>query len=105
MTFKRSTRGRLGTTREDFKTTQRSAGVHSSLGVIQAFFRSFGLWNSRTLNDYSPRPSRLLEDILLNYKVLRACRMDIPGSTTQVGTRTDYSVGPGTTQLVLHDTC
>jgi hypothetical protein len=22
------------------------------------------------------------------------CRMDIPGPTTQVGTRTDYSVGP-----------
>jgi hypothetical protein len=24
----------------------------------------------------------------------RCCRMDIPGPTTQVGTRTDYSVGP-----------
>jgi hypothetical protein len=38
--------------------------------MIQAFLRTFGLWNSRTLKDYSPRPSRLLEDILLNYKVL-----------------------------------
>jgi hypothetical protein len=33
--------------------------------------RTFSLWNSGMLNDYSSRPSRLLEDILLNYKVLR----------------------------------
>jgi hypothetical protein len=32
--------------------------------------RTFGLWNSGTLKDYSPRPSRLVEDILLDYKVL-----------------------------------
>jgi hypothetical protein len=32
--------------------------------------RTFGLWNSGTLKDYSPRPSRLLENILLDYKVL-----------------------------------
>jgi hypothetical protein len=69
-TFERRTRGRLGTTREDFKTTQRSTGVPSSLGMIQAFLRTFGLWNSWTLKDNSPRPSRLLEDILLDYKVL-----------------------------------
>jgi hypothetical protein len=24
----------------------------------------------------------------------RLCRMDLPGATTSVGTRTDYSVGP-----------
>jgi hypothetical protein len=90
----RSTRGRLGTTREDFKTTQGSAGVPSNLGMIQAFLRTFGLWDSGTLKDYSPRPSRLLENILLDYKVLGACRMDIPGPTTQVGTGTNYSVSP-----------
>jgi hypothetical protein len=71
-TFERSTRESLGTTREDFKTTQRSAGVPSSLGMIQEFLRNFGLWNSETLKDYSPRPSRLLEDILLDSKVLRS---------------------------------
>jgi hypothetical protein len=38
--------------------------------MIQALLRTFGLWNSGTLKDYSPRPSRLLEDIMLNYKVL-----------------------------------
>jgi hypothetical protein len=38
--------------------------------MIQAFLRTFGLWNSGTLKDYFPRPSRLLEDILLDYKVL-----------------------------------
>jgi hypothetical protein len=33
----------LGTTREDFRITQISAGVHSSLGMLQIFFRTFGL--------------------------------------------------------------
>jgi hypothetical protein len=46
---------------------------------------------SGTLEDYSSRPSRLLETILLDYKVLR---MDLPGPIASVGTRTDYSVGP-----------
>jgi hypothetical protein len=27
-------------------------------------------------------------------KYSRACRMDLPGPTTSVGIRTDYSVGP-----------
>jgi hypothetical protein len=39
--------------------------------MIQAFMRTFGLWNSGTLKNYSPRPSRLLEDNLLDYNVLR----------------------------------
>jgi hypothetical protein len=39
--------------------------------MIQAFLRNFGLWNLGTLKVYSPRPSRLLEDILLDYKVLK----------------------------------
>jgi hypothetical protein len=38
--------------------------------MIEAFLRTFGLWNSGALKDYSPMPSRLLEDILLDYKVL-----------------------------------
>jgi hypothetical protein len=33
----------LGTTREDFGITQTSAGVHSSLGMLQLFLRTFGL--------------------------------------------------------------
>jgi hypothetical protein len=33
----------LGTTREDFKITQISAGVHSSLVMLQIFLRTFGL--------------------------------------------------------------
>jgi hypothetical protein len=32
----------LGTTREDFRITQISAGVHSSLGMLQIFLRTFG---------------------------------------------------------------
>jgi hypothetical protein len=69
-TFKRRTRGRLGTTRENFKTTHGSAGVPSSLGMLQVFLRTFGLQYSGTPEDYSSRPSRLLESIPLDYKVL-----------------------------------
>jgi hypothetical protein len=68
-TFERRTRGRLGTTREDFKTTQGSPGVPSSLGMLQVLLRTFGWWYSGTPEDYSSRPSRLLETILLDNKV------------------------------------
>jgi hypothetical protein len=37
--------------------------------MIQAFLRTFGLWNSGMLKDYSPSLSKLLEDILLDFKV------------------------------------
>jgi hypothetical protein len=60
----------LGTTREDFKIAHISAGVHSSLGMLRLLLRTFDLYYSGTLEDYSLRPSRLLEAILLNYKVL-----------------------------------
>jgi hypothetical protein len=60
----------LGTTREDFKIAQISAGVHSSLGILRLLLRTFDLQYSGTLEDYSLRPSRLLEAILLDYKVL-----------------------------------
>jgi hypothetical protein len=33
----------LGTTREDFRMAQTSAGVHSSLGMLQLFLRAFDL--------------------------------------------------------------
>jgi hypothetical protein len=33
----------LGTTREDFRITQISAGVHSCLGTLQIFLGTFGL--------------------------------------------------------------
>jgi hypothetical protein len=38
--------------------------------MIQAFLRTFDLWKLKTLKDYLPRPSRLLDDILFDYKVL-----------------------------------
>jgi hypothetical protein len=84
----------FGTTREDFRIAQTSVGVHSSLRMLRLLLRTFDLYYSRTLEDYSLRPSRPLDAILLDYKVLGACRMDLPGPTTSVGTRTDYSVGP-----------
>jgi hypothetical protein len=33
----------LGTTREDFRIAQTSAGVHSSLAMLQLFLRTFDL--------------------------------------------------------------
>jgi hypothetical protein len=42
-TFKRRTRGCLGTAREDFKTTQGLAGVPSSLVMLQVLLRTFVL--------------------------------------------------------------
>jgi hypothetical protein len=33
----------LGTTREDFRIVQMSAGVHSSLGMLQLFLKTFDL--------------------------------------------------------------
>jgi hypothetical protein len=38
--------------------------------MLQVFLRTFDLYYSGTLEDYSSRPSRLLEAILLDYKVL-----------------------------------
>jgi hypothetical protein len=38
--------------------------------MLRLLLRTFGLWYSGTLEDYSLRPSRLLEAILLDYKVL-----------------------------------
>jgi hypothetical protein len=35
--------GTLGTTREDFKIAQTSAGVHSSLGMLRLLLRTFDL--------------------------------------------------------------
>jgi hypothetical protein len=93
-TIERSTRWRLGTTWEDFKTTQWSAEYLLSSGW---FKHSWGLlacgtWGllRTTLQgrqDYSKTSS-------WTTKYSRACRTDIPWPTTQVGTGTDYSVGP-----------
>jgi hypothetical protein len=60
----------LGTTQEDFRIAQTSARVHSSLVMLRLLLRDFDLYYSGTLEDYSLRPSRLLEAILLDYKVL-----------------------------------
>jgi hypothetical protein len=38
--------------------------------MLQLLLRTFDLYHSGTLEDYSLRPSRLLEAILLDYKVL-----------------------------------
>jgi hypothetical protein len=37
---------------------------------------------------------KVLENIDIKVIEVGSCRMDLPGPTTSVGTRTDYSVGP-----------
>jgi hypothetical protein len=49
--------------------------------------------------DTTPISRLLIAAIAFKFNVLHhlhsdVCRMDLPGPTTSVGTRTDYSVGP-----------
>jgi hypothetical protein len=93
-TFKSRTRGRLGTNQEDFKTTQGSTRVPSSLGMVQVLLRTFSLWNLRMLRTTRQGHQDYSKTSCSTTKYSGACGMDIPRPTTQVGTRTDYSVGP-----------
>jgi hypothetical protein len=93
-TFERRTRGRLGTAREDFKTTQGSTGVPSSLGMLQVLLRTFGCSTQGCLRTTRQGHQDYSKLSCSTTKYSRACRMGLPGPTTSVGTRTDYSVGP-----------
>jgi hypothetical protein len=93
--------GTLGTTRDDFKSTHGSAGVPSSLGMIQVLLGTFSLWNSGTLKDYSPRPSRLLKNILHDYKVLAGLSYGHPWTHYSAGYQDRLLGGP----LGLLDLC
>jgi hypothetical protein len=61
--------------------------------MLQVLLRTFGLWYLGTPKDYSSRPSRLLETILLNYKVLGGLSYGPPWAHYLGGYETDYSVG------------
>jgi hypothetical protein len=91
----------LGTTREDFRSTQISARVPSSLGMLQVFLRTFDLWYLGTLEDYSSRPSRLLEAIRLDYKILRGLSYGPPWAHYLGGYQDRLLGGP----LGLPDLC
>jgi hypothetical protein len=79
----RTAGGRRGRARRHARTR---LGVPGAVGISLNSFQ----------NSFSP---------IFRTKVhLRVCRMDLPGPTTSVGTRTDYSGGPGTTRLALHGT-
>jgi hypothetical protein len=69
--------------------------------MIQALLRAFVLWTSGTLKDYSPRPSRLLEDILLDYKVLEVLSYGHPWAHYSGGYQDRLLGGP----LGLLDLC
>jgi hypothetical protein len=91
----------LGTTREDFRIAQKSAGVHSSLGMLRLLLRTFDLWYSGTPEYYSLRPSRLLEALLLDYKVLEGLSYGPPWARYLGGYQDRLLVGP----LGLLDLC
>jgi hypothetical protein len=69
--------------------------------MIQVLLRTFGLWNSETLKDYSPRPSRLFKNILLDYKVLRGLSNGHPWAHYSGGYQDRLLGGP----LGLLDLC
>jgi hypothetical protein len=77
--------------------------------MLQVFLRTFGLKYSGTPEDYSSRPSRLLETILLDYKVFGGLQFERKYSTS-LGSLPRWVPGPttrwapGTTQLVPHGT-
>jgi hypothetical protein len=62
--------------------------------MVQVFLRNFGLQYSGTPEDYSSRPSKLLETILLDYKVLGGLSYGPPWDHYLGGYQDDYSVGP-----------
>jgi hypothetical protein len=104
-TFKRSTRRRLGTTQEDFKTTQRSAGVPSILGMIQSTLENFQLVElgdaqgllAKAIKITRRHPARLqCTRGLVVWTSLGPLLRWVPGPTTRWA--------PGTTQLGLHGT-
>jgi hypothetical protein len=69
--------------------------------MLQVFLRTFDLQYSGTLEDYSSRPSRLLEAILLNYKVLGGLSYGPPWAHYLGGYQDQLLGGP----LGLPDLC
>jgi hypothetical protein len=83
-TFRARTWGRLGTTRESFKTTQGWSGVHSSLVAVQVLLIIFACsirgrlrTTRKGLQDYS-------NPLHSPTKYSGTCRMDIWGPTNHV---------------------
>jgi hypothetical protein len=69
--------------------------------MIQVLLRTFSMWNSGTLQDYSSRPPRLLENILLYYKVLGDLSYEHPWAHYPGGYQDQLLSGP----LGLLDLC
>jgi hypothetical protein len=69
--------------------------------MLQVFLRTFDLYYSGTLEDYSSRPSRLLEAILLDYKVLGGLSYGLPWAHYLGGYQDRLLGGP----LGLPDLC
>ena len=83
--FKRRTRGRLGTTREGFKTTREAAGVPSSFMAVRVLLKTWleDLEDARGLQAEAIKTTRTW---LIQLQSTRgACRTGIPGPTTTRG--------------------
>jgi hypothetical protein len=62
--------------------------------MLQVFLWTFDLYYSGTLGTTRKGRQDYSKLSCSTTKYSGACRMDLPGPTTSVGTRTDYSVGP-----------
>jgi hypothetical protein len=69
--------------------------------MLQVFLRTFDLYYSGMLEDYSSRPSKLLDAILLDYKVLRGLSYGPPWAHYLGGYQDRLLDGP----LGLPDLC
>jgi hypothetical protein len=70
---------------------ERQEDRHAYLVQRPVYFVSKVLSESKTRYQLV---QKLLYAVLITSRKLRHCRMDLPGPTTSVGTRTEYSVGP-----------
>jgi hypothetical protein len=105
-TFKRRTRGRLGTTREDFKTTQRISWSTFQPRDVSSALEDFWLveledaWGIlvKAIKTTPNHPTRLQSTQgLVVWTSLGPLLWWVPGPTTRWT--------PETTRLVLHGTC
>jgi hypothetical protein len=69
-------------------------GVHAATSFVDRLQSYVSEWASATHEHNVVTEHRLHDDDAWVAYLQWYCRMDLPGPTTSVGTRTDYSVGP-----------
>jgi hypothetical protein len=76
----------LGEVLEPLAPSDEFLSVAQSCGPVES--------SSESLADQRVRRRVVAADAFMDLLQDVLCRMDLPGPTTSVGTRTDYSVGP-----------